>query len=145
MAILSNRRSKVSGEIPAASMADIAFLLLIFFLVTTVFPKDKGLQLTLPPRDQEVEVSPKNVLFLLVQPNGSIEVRRGESEDTQIIEDPEQIQSIWTQDFSANANLIAAVHTHPDAEYRHTIAVLDALKLAGASRISLAQADVGGE
>jgi biopolymer transport protein ExbD len=145
MAILSNRRSKVSDEIPASSMADIAFLLLIFFLVTTVFPKDKGLQLTLPPKDQEVEVSQKNVLFLLVQPNGSIDVRRGESEDIQNIDDPQQIQSIWTQGVSENPGLIAAVHTHPDAEYRYTIAVLDALKLAGASRISMAQADLGGE
>jgi biopolymer transport protein ExbD len=37
-----NKRTKISDEIPSSSMADIAFLLLIFFLVTTVFPKDRG-------------------------------------------------------------------------------------------------------
>ena len=48
MAILNQKKSKVSDEIPTSSMADIAFLLLIFFLVTTVFPKDKGLAIVLP-------------------------------------------------------------------------------------------------
>ena len=39
------KRERPSDEIPTSSMADIAFLLLIFFLVTTVFPKDKGLSI----------------------------------------------------------------------------------------------------
>ena len=43
MAVLNNKKSKVSDEVPTSSMADIAFLLLIFFLVTTVFPKDLSL------------------------------------------------------------------------------------------------------
>ena len=145
MAIIGNRNSKVSDEIPSSSMADIAFLLLIFFLVTTVFPKDKGLQLTLPPKDETVEVSQKNVLFLLIQPNGTVNVKRGESEEVEIVEDIERIQSIWRLDVAANPNLIAAVHTHPDAEYQYTIAVLDALKLAGSNKISMAELDPGGE
>ena len=48
MAVINQKKSKVSDAIPTASMADIAFLLLIFFLVTTVFPKDKGLEVVLP-------------------------------------------------------------------------------------------------
>ena len=48
MAILGNKKTKVSDEVPTSSMADIAFLLLIFFLVTTVFPRDKGLPMVLP-------------------------------------------------------------------------------------------------
>ncbi len=47
MAVLNQKKSRVSDEIPTASMADIAFLLLIFFLVTTGFPKDNGLEV--PP------------------------------------------------------------------------------------------------
>jgi len=44
------RKSRKTPEIPAASMADIAFLLLIFFLITTTIATDKGLTLTLPPK-----------------------------------------------------------------------------------------------
>jgi biopolymer transport protein ExbD len=136
MAMLGGKKSKVSDEIPSSSMADIAFLLLIFFLVTTVFPKDKGLAIVLPEPGEEQEVSQRNILHLLIQPNGVVQVRRGESQSTQEVF-PRDIENIWRQDVAENPNLIAAVKTHPDAPYRHMIDVLDALKVAGSERISL--------
>lgn len=136
MAVLNNKKSKVSDEVPSSSMADIAFLLLIFFLVTTVFPKDKGLSIVLPEESEEQEINSKNILFLLIQPNGTVEVKRGESESVQTVA-PSDIEGIWRQDIAQNPNLIAAVKTHPDASYRYMIDVLDALKLAGADKISL--------
>ncbi len=136
MAVLNNKKSKVSDEIPSSSMADIAFLLLIFFLVTTVFPKDKGLAIVLPEEAEEVEVNQKNILHLVIQPNGTVEVKRGESTDIQTVR-PEEVEGIWRQDIASNPNLIAAVKTHPDAPYRFMIDVLDALQTAGADKISL--------
>ena len=41
--MIKKRESRVSPEIPTASMADIAFLLIVFFLVTTTMNQDKGL------------------------------------------------------------------------------------------------------
>ncbi|MEK9502098.1 ExbD/TolR family protein [Gaopeijia maritima] len=136
MAVLNNKKSKVSDEVPSSSMADIAFLLLIFFLVTTVFPKDKGLSIVLPEESEEVEVNQKNILHLVIQPNGVVEVKRGESQSVQTVQ-PSEVEGIWRQDVAANPNLIAAVKTHPDASYRFMVDVLDALKVAGAERISL--------
>jgi biopolymer transport protein ExbD len=117
-------------------MADIAFLLLIFFLVTTTFPKDKGLAIVLPQEGLEAEVSQKNVLHILIQSNGTVVVKRGESQVEQTVAAAE-IEGIWRTDVSQNENLIAAVKTHPEASYRYMIDVLDALQLAGAERISL--------
>jgi len=135
MAIL-NKKSKVSDEVPTSSMADIAFLLLIFFLVTTEFPRDKGLPVVLPEESEEVEVSQKNILHLLIQPTGVVDVKRGESEQIQKLR-PDDIESLWRQEITANPLLIAAVKTHPDAAYRFMIDVLDGLQAAGAERISL--------
>jgi biopolymer transport protein ExbD len=136
MAVLNNKKSKVSEEIPTSSMADIAFLLLIFFLVTTVFPKDKGLAIVLPEQSEEVAVSQKNILHLIIQPNGVVDVKRGESQQIQQMR-PAELEGLWRQEVATNPNMIAAVKTHPDAPYRFMVDVLDALHSANAERISL--------
>ncbi len=136
MAVLQNKKSKVSDEVPTSSMADIAFLLLIFFLVTTVFPKDSGLAVVLPESAEEVQVSQRNILHLSVLPNGLVDVKRGESTQVQQVR-ANDVEAIWRQGVTENPNLIAAVKTHPNAPYRFMVDVLDALQSAGAERISL--------
>ena len=136
MAVLGNKKSKVSDEIPSSSMADIAFLLLIFFLVTTTFPKDKGLQIVLPEQAEEIEVSQKNVLHIIVNTNGTVTIKRGESQQEQTVR-PDDVEQIWRLDVAQNPLLIAAVKTHPDAPYRYMVDVLDALQAASSTRISL--------
>jgi biopolymer transport protein ExbD len=135
-----NKKQKVSDEIPSASMADIAFLLLIFFLVTTVFPKDRGLPIVLPEDQVEIEIPQKNILHILVNPDGTVGVRRGDSEDERIIP-PRDIEGVWRMEVSENPNLIAGVRTHPEAAHRYMIQVLDGLQTAGAERISLMMQD----
>ncbi|MGH7457920.1 MAG: ExbD/TolR family protein [Longimicrobiaceae bacterium] len=132
------RTRKVSDEIPTASMADIAFLLLIFFLVTTVFDEEQGLQVLLPEKgeDEEVEVSPDNLLFFMVQPDGSIVVKRGESTQTQRIAS-RQVEGLMRQAITQNADIIAAIQTHPDASYSDMTDVLDGIQNAGATRFNL--------
>ena len=133
---LMKKKNRPQSEIPTASMADIAFLLLVFFLVTTVFDEEKGLRIVLPEPGEEVEVPQKNVLHLLIQPNGLVQVKRGESPQIQT-EQASVIGSIWRQEFAQNPNLIAAVKTAPNAPYRFMIDVLDQLRAAKADRISL--------
>jgi biopolymer transport protein ExbD len=136
MAILDKKKSKVEAGVQMASTADIAFLLLIFFLVTTTFPKDKGLSIVLPEQGEEAQVSQRNILHLIVQPTGIVDVKRGESQ--QVVQmRPSEIDGLWRQEVSANPNMIAAVKTHPDAPYKFMVDVLDALKTANAERISL--------
>ncbi|MEY8849746.1 ExbD/TolR family protein [Psychroserpens sp. XS_ASV72] len=56
-------------EVNAGSMADIAFLLLIFFLVTTTIPKDSGITRKLPPieeNDEDVIIKEKNIFTVLI-------------------------------------------------------------------------------
>lgn len=134
MALLSKNSRPHDSSIPTSSMADIAFLLLVFFLVTTVFPKDKGLAIVLPKSQQPVPQA--NVLHLLVREDGRVEVRQGESPRGVVVPSGE-IGRIWREAVDQNANLIAAVKTSPEAPYRFMIDVLDQLQEAGAERVSL--------
>jgi biopolymer transport protein ExbD len=133
---LMKKKNRPTGEIPTSSMADIAFLLLVFFLVTTVFDEQRGLRMVLPEPQEEVEVSQRNILHLLIQADGIVHVRRGESPQIQQVQ-AAQIGAIWRQEFANNENLIAAVKTAPNAQYRFMVDVLDQLQAAQAERISL--------
>ena len=136
MAILK-KKNRTEGEIPTSSMADIAFLLLIFFLVTTIFDEEKGLSIVLPETGNEQDVSQQNVLHLTILPNGVVEVKRGESPQIQQASAAE-IAGIWRLEVSQNPNLIAAVKTAPNAPYRYMVDVLDQLQAVGAERVNLA-------
>jgi len=63
-------RKRTVPEINAGSMADIAFLLLIFFLVTTTMDVDKGLLVKLPPWTEDTgeqqDIKEKNIFVVLV-------------------------------------------------------------------------------
>lgn len=72
----NKRNSRSDNEIPSASMADIAFLLLIFFLVVTTIDVDTGIGLTLPPPPDPDEEPPpireRNLMNILVNARGQI-------------------------------------------------------------------------
>ena len=72
-------RDRMNNEINAGSMADIAFLLLIFFLVTTTIAEDKGILVKLPPwSDEEPDITKlkeRNVFSVLVNANNELLVR----------------------------------------------------------------------
>lgn len=69
-----SRKSQASSDVPDSSMADIAFLLLIFFMVTTVFQKDRDRPIVWPEAEatQKIDEKLKNILNIWVQRDGSI-------------------------------------------------------------------------
>ncbi len=77
-------KDRMSNEINAGSMADIAFLLLIFFLVTTTIVEDKGIRVKLPPWSEEepdiTKLKTRNVFSVLVNAQNQLLVR-GEPTD----------------------------------------------------------------
>jgi len=128
-----NRRFR-GGEIPTSSMADIAFLLLIFFLVTTTIDIDKGLGLVLPPEGETIEINKKNILNCLINSSGMV-LLGGEPVN------PKDVSRIVKDKLRENNKLIVSVKTHEKTRYKDYIAIIDQLKMADATRISIAETD----
>jgi len=127
------RRFK-GGEIPTSSMADIAFLLLIFFLVTTTIDIDKGLGLVLPAEGEEIEIKKKNILNCLINSSGMV-LLGGESVNLK------DVSRIVKEKLRENNKLIISVKTHEKTRYKDYVAIIDQLKIADATRISIADTD----
>ena len=122
-------------EINSSSMADIAFLLLVFFLVTTTISMDKGISLVLPSEGNELEVNRKNIVNILMNETGKILL---DDKPTKL----NNVKNIVERKLSTNPNLIFSVQTHPRTKYQDYLHVLDQLKEAKATKISIANPPV---
>ena len=127
------RRFK-GGEIPTSSMADIAFLLLIFFLVTTTIDMDKGLGMVLPAEGEEMEINKKNILNCLINSTGNV-LLGGEAVDIK------NLARAVRQKIAQNDKLVISVKAHNASRYEDYVRVIDQLKQADATRISIAESD----
>ena len=130
--MILDKRRKEPVEIPTSSMADIAFLLLVFFLVTTTIDMDKGLSLVLPAPGEEKEIPKENISNLLINAAGMVMF----DEEPTALSD---IRRIVMQEITNNPNLIISVKTDRETDYQVFVAVLDQLKMADATRISIAE------
>ena len=130
--MLLEKRKKHPNEIPTSSLADIAFLLLVFFLVTTTIDMDKGLSLVLPAPGEEKEIPKENISNLLINAAGNIML------DEEPI-DMAEIRGTVKRKMNENPNLILSIKTDRQTDYQVFVSVLDQLKMANATRISIAE------
>ena len=129
--MLYKPRRPAKQEINSSSMSDIAFLLLVFFLVTTTISLDKGISLILPADGNEIEVNRKNITSILVNDRGRVLM---DDQPTKI----NQIKSRAIKKIASNRNIIFSVTTHKNTKFDDYILVLDQLKQANATKISIA-------
>ena len=131
---MAKKRRFKGGEIPTSSMADIAFLLLIFFLVTTTLDMDKGLGMVLPAEGEEIEINKKNILNCLINSTGNI-LLGGE------VVEVRNLSKTVRQKLAENDKLIISVKAHKASNYLDYVKVIDQLKQANATRISIAESN----
>ena len=131
---MAKKRRFKGGEIPTSSMADIAFLLLIFFLVTTTIDMDKGLCMVLPAEGEEIEINKKNILNCLINSTGNI-LLGGE------VVEVRNLSKTVRQKLAENDKLIISVKAHKASNYLDYVKVIDQLKQANATRISIAESN----
>lgn len=130
-----------SDDINASSMADITFLLLIFFLVTTTISSDKGIKFVLPPKaDNAQEVKLKGVVNIFLDDNGNVLLgQKGKEEETPIQQVGVKLQSLSRQIASQGDSIIVSIKTTEGSSYKNYVDILDQITSAKIKRISLAQ------
>ena len=124
-----NRKTRLSTQIPNASMSDIAFLLLIFFMVSTTFVKEKGLSVTLPQAFSIQKINRRNASTIYVSQSGIISI-----DDFSIQVD--QVKYIMMEKLSDNPSIVVAFRTDRNADYGLMVDIMNELKEAGALRVS---------
>lgn len=138
MGIMRKKKKAPIGELRLDSTADVAFLLLIFFIVTTIFAAEQGLTLVLPGKQKEatdtVRVKESNIATIYVDQMNQITLDRKPIEVNHI---KEAIEGRILQ----NSKLVVLLKIHPKADYGRMVACLDELRLAKATKVSLKTAE----
>jgi biopolymer transport protein ExbD len=131
------REDRDEAEIPTAGMADIAFLLLIFFLVTTTINVDTGIGMTLPPKldpnQKPPPVKERNLFKILVNAQGELLV---EEEPASIGQLRQRVKNHVTN-YGENPDLavspdkaVISIKTDAQTPYDTYIEVLDEVWMA---------------
>jgi biopolymer transport protein ExbD len=127
------RTKTLEAIIPTASMADIAFLLIVFFMISTVFQVDKT-QVDLPSssRDTRTEVI-KESAFVIIEKGGVIKASDG-IEDSQLVnrEDISVHASSWMQ---KNPNKPVVIKADAEVKYAIIDDVLEQIRDAGVTNL----------
>ncbi len=128
------RKERQAAEIPQASLSDISFLLLVFFLSTTTFDIKKGLGLLLPAAssqaDIQVKLDKKNLCRILINAAGEVNIDKE-------ITGMNKIENLVRTKIKDNPDMVFSLKTDRRSKYSYMVQVLDKLRLAGAEKISL--------
>jgi len=124
---------KVRGgkpEITMAPLIDVVFLLLIFFMVTTVFPDNRGMEIEKPESEYSDPLQMKRILFTLNQDGGVLY-------QNQSIE-MSDVQRLVKEQLTASPDTAVMLQVDKNAKTQSLISLMDACKSAGAKRVGIA-------
>lgn len=135
-------KRRIAIRIDMTPMVDIAFLLLIFYMVTTVFAMPQAMEINLPPKHEEEEdqgrqkVRRSNLLNITVDKYGDIYYDIGNALDTgEDIKVPRKVTSldslrtVFIQYNWDRPRLNTLLIIHPDAPYSRMVDLLDEVEI----------------
>lgn len=127
------RKKHTSGDddaqIDMTPMLDIVFIMLIFFIVTTTFSSEKGLMAN-RPKDNEPSTVPSKTLSIRIDDTGQITM------SGRIVDIRRVVANTQTY-LAENATDTAAIQAHENTEHGVVVEVMDQVKLAGITNVSV--------
>lgn len=126
-----SRKSKASSEIPMSSIADIAFLLIIFFMVTTTFPQERPRRMPWPEAEatEKLDEQRKNILHVYVTEEGNVFIN-----DQRIPN--EQVSNLIAPMYSENRQLLISLRADRNTPYGMIYNMQEEFQEAGALRLT---------
>ena len=123
MAFRQLRRRRKPSEIPTSSMADIAFLLIIFFMLTAVFTTNQGIQFQYPEDDpNDPDVQPEEAIHIKIEGEGRFQIDKNPTSSL------EEIGGYVRAKMEQSPEKPVIIESDPDVPYFVMIDVFDLLK-----------------
>ena len=118
------------AQIDMTPMLDIVFIMLIFFIVTTSFVKEKGLDVNRPEDNQAKNDKPSKALSIRIDADGTIMMGGREVDIRRVVAN--------AQTYLAENNTdSAAIQAHEDSEHGTVVEVMNQVKIAGIDKVSV--------
>ncbi|MDH5544103.1 MAG: biopolymer transporter ExbD [Gammaproteobacteria bacterium] len=117
-------------EISMAPLIDVVFLLLIFFMVTTVFPENRGLVIEKPETEQSEPLALKKITFV-ISSSGEIQFQNR-------VIDLKDVKRLVTEQLAAAPDTAVLLQVDKRAATETFIGVLDACKAGGVKQVGIA-------
>ncbi len=124
------KRQKKDVEIAIVNLVDVIFILLIFFIMTTTFSKETGLDITKPAAGSATQLEKENIM-VGISKEGTIHL-----DERQV--DLPMLQAILRRQLAEDAEKAVVIVSDRDADMGVIIDVMDECNLAGVHKVSVA-------
>ncbi len=124
-------KSSLSSKIPTASIADIVFLLLIFFMTVTVFRRHIGLRVTLPAAKATQKIESRRLIsYIWIDRSRRINI------DDVPVESLRELRILVKEKLQETPALIVSLRVDKEVPYRYVAETIEELKKADALRVN---------
>jgi biopolymer transport protein ExbD len=124
------KRSKKDVEIAIVNLVDVIFILLIFFIMTTTFSKETGLDITKPAAGSAAQLEKENIL-VGISKDGTIHL-----DERQV--DLAMLQAILRRELAEDADRAVVIVSDRDSDMGVVVDVMDECNMAGVHKVSVA-------
>ncbi len=133
MAVKLKRITRPQEELNMSTISDIVFLLLIYFMVVTVFQQDIGMPFVLPAATEQQEI-------VKIKESNTATIQIGASNVVTLQDVPISINALQRdleKRLTENPKLVVIVQNHPMSDYGIFASVLDEIRLAQCRRVAI--------
>jgi len=131
-------KRRVGVRIDMTPLVDVAFLLLIFFMVTTVFRTPQALEINLPPKDSPpVPIAKSNIFNVFALPGDRYKWNMGDAPPTEI-DFAGLPNALKTERDKNPAHIVVVIKIHPEAKFHDMVDIIDELDALKMTRFALA-------